>query len=267
MAPAVYDCMSAMIAEQVGFKAVFMSGFCLNVTAKGLPDIGTETRTETTNIARNIAGSIEIPVFVDAADGYGGPVGVFQTIRELEMSGAAGCFIEDQVSPPKCPLLGPPEVIPLENFLRKLKVALEARQDKDFVIIARTDSAAKLGVEEAIRRGIASRDAGADVILLGGGAPRDKEALRQLVKAIDAPIMVPPAFDLGLTLKDYEEIGIKIVSGLEVILAASKAIKDVFSELHKEGSVKEGEYHFGAVTDLGQLLNWNKWFEFDMNAG
>jgi 2-methylisocitrate lyase-like PEP mutase family enzyme len=263
MAPAVYDCLSAMIAEQVGFKALFMSGLCLNIATKGLPDIGTETRTESIHLARNISGSVGIPVFVDAADGYGGPVGIYQTVRGLESAGAAGCFIEDQTFPPKCPLLGPPDVIPMDKFILKLRAALEAREDKDFVIIARTDSAATLGVEEAIRRGRACLEAGADVVLPAAGTPRDKEGLRQYVRAVGGPIMTPPAYHLGLTLEDYEEIGVKIVSGLEVILAAAKAIQGVLLELNSTGMVEEEEYHSKAISALGTLLGWGKWLEMD----
>jgi methylisocitrate lyase len=263
MAPAVYDCLSAMIAEKVGFKAVFVSGLCLNVATKGLPDIGTETRTETVRLAGNISGCLGIPVFVDAADGYGGPVGIYQTVRELERAGAAGCFIEDQTSPPKCPLLGPPDVIPMDRFLQKIRAALEARRDKDFVVMARTDSAATLGVEEAIRRGKACLDVGADIIIPAAGGPREKEGLRQFVQAIGGPVMTPPAYHLGLTLKDYEEIGVKIVSGLEVILAAAKAMQGVLLELNSTGAVKEADYHSKAISDLGRLLNWEKWLELD----
>lgn len=263
MAPAVYDCLSAMIAEKVGFKALFMSGLCLNIATKGLPDIGTETRTETLHLARNIAGSVDIPLFVDAADGYGGPVGIYQTVRELENAGAAGCFIEDQTFPPKCPLLGPPDVISVDAFVLKIRTAVEARSDKDFVVIARTDSASTLGVQEAIRRGKACLKAGADIVLPAGGAPRDKEGLRHYIREVGGPIMAPPAYHLGLTLKDYEEIGVKIVSGLEVILAAAKAIQTVLLELNSTGMVKEAEYHSKAIPALGRLLGWEKWLELD----
>jgi len=263
IAPAVYDCLSAMIAEKAGFKAVFVSGLCLNVAAKGLPDIGAETRTEMVHLAGNIAGSVSIPVFVDAADGYGGPVGIYRTIRELENAGAAGCFIEDQTFPPRCPLLGPPEVISADRFLLKLNAALEARQDEDFVLIARTDSAATLGVEEAIKRGKAYLEAGADIVLPAGGGPRDKQGLHHFVKAVGGPVMTPPSYHLGLTIKDYEEIGIKIVSGLEVILAAAKAMHGVLEELHSTGTVKEEDYHSSSISKLGKLLNWEKWLEID----
>src|SRR4030042_1032618 len=103
VAPAAYDCLSAQIIESVGFPAVFMSGLSLNASLRGNPDIGTESRTECVNLAKNMVAAVDIPVFVDAGIGYGGPVGVYQTVRELEQVGAAGCFIEDQTFPPLCP--------------------------------------------------------------------------------------------------------------------------------------------------------------------
>lgn len=263
MAPAVYDCLSAKIAEKVGFKALFVSGLCLNAAVKGLPDIGAETRTDTVNLARNISGSIETPLIVDAADGYGGPVGIYNTVRELEQAGVAGCSIEDQRFPPRCPNFGPPEVIPLNEFVLKIEIALEARTDKDFVIIARTDSAARLGIEEAIERGLACREAGADIVLPAAGGPRDKKALRQFVEAVKAPVMIPPAYHLGLALKDYQEIGVKVISGLEVLLSAAKAIEKVLQELYKTGTVKDKDCHSIAITRLGERLEWDRWFALE----
>lgn len=151
--PAAYDCLSAMIIEKLGFKAVFQSGFCLSASVLGTPDIGIETRTEMISLARNMAASVDIPVFVDASSGYGGPMGVYQTVKELQRAGVAGCFIEDQISPAKCPFISPQSVIPMDEFLLKLEAAFEAREDKDFVIMARTDAAATLGIEEALKRG------------------------------------------------------------------------------------------------------------------
>lgn len=115
VAPAAYDCLSAMIIEKVGLKAIFMSGFSLNASILGIPDIGLETRTETVSLARNMAASVDIPVFVDASSGYGSPLSVYKILKELENAGVAGCFIGDQTSPPKCPRLGPPSVTPRRN--------------------------------------------------------------------------------------------------------------------------------------------------------
>jgi methylisocitrate lyase len=263
VAPAAYDCMSAMIIEKLGFEAVFLSGFSLSASFLGNPDIGTETRADTTTLARNVAASVDIPVFVDASNGYGGPLSVRQTIQELERAGAAGCFIEDQAFPPICPFIGAPKVISKEEFLPKLRAALDAREDRDFVVIARTDAAATLGVEEALKRGKAYREAGADAVLPAGGMPRDKEGLRQFIDALKAPVMTPPSWDLGLTVKDYEEIGVNILSGMEGIFAAKKAVEDIYSELKTTGFVKEEYCHRAAVPEFAKLLKLEKWADLD----
>ena len=263
VAPAAYDCMSAIIIEKLGFEAVFLSGFSLSASFLGNPDIGTETRTETVTLARNVAASVDIPVFVDASNGYGGPLSVYQTIQELERAGVAGCFIEDQAFPPICPFIGTPNVIAKEEFLPKLRAALDAREDRDFVVIARTDAAATLGVEEALRRGKAYREAGADVIIPAAGMPRDKEGLRQFIDALKAPVLVPPSWDLGLTVKDYEEIGVTIVSGMEAIFAAAKAVENIYSELKTTGSIKEEFCHKAAIPEFAKLLKLEKWTDLD----
>lgn len=260
VAPAAYDCLSAMIVEKVGFKAIFLSGFCLSASALGTPDIGLETRTELVTLARNMVAAVNIPIFADASAGFGGPASVYRTVKELEQAGVAGCLIEDQTIPPKCSTLAPPSVIPMEEFLIKLRAAIEAREDDDFVLMARTDAAATLGVEEALKRGKAYREAGADIILPIGGVPKDKEGLRQFIEALGAPVSVPSPFSLGLTVKDYEEIGVKIISGLEGLYAAAKAVTDVYTELKTTGYIKEDYYHRSfAIPALAKFLNLEKW--------
>ncbi len=264
VAPGAYDCLSAIILESLGFKAIFMSGFCLNASVRGVPDIGTESRAETVNQTRNIAGAVDIPVFVDAADGYGGPAGVYQTVRELERAGAAGCFIEDQTYPYICPYIGrPPSVVPVETFMPKLKAALDAREDKDFVIMARTDAAATLGLEEAIRRCRAYRDAGADIIVPCGGTPRDGEGLRRFIKAVAAPVLIQPDFASRLTVKDYEEVGVKLLVGIESIFAAARAVRDIFLELKTTGYIKEDYTHLAAFPEFARGLKLDKWAELE----
>lgn len=260
VAPAAWDCLSAMIIANMGYKAVFMSGFCFSATALGLPDIGLEGRAQIVTHARNIAASIDVPLFTDAGTGYDGPLGTYQTIKELIRAGVAGCFIEDQTSPPICPKIGPPQVVPLDEFLPKIEAVLEAKKDEhdeDFVFIARTDAAARMGIEEAIKRGRAYRDAGADLILVNAGSPQDKEALRKMINAIGAPNMVSPHFELGLKVGDYEEIGVKLLSGTHPFYAAFKAMKDSCWELRNTGSIQQ-------VVDseeVFKILKLDKWVE------
>jgi 2,3-dimethylmalate lyase len=264
VAPGAYDCLSAVILQDLGYKAIFASGFCLNASVRGVPDTGTESRTDVVTQARNLAAAVDIPVFVDAADGYGGPASIFQTIRELEKAGAAGCFIEDQTRPQICPYIGrPPTVVPVETFLPKLRAALDAREDKDFVIMARTDAGATMGVEESIRRARIYRDAGADLIAPCGGTPKDKEGLKKFTKAIGAPLMVQPAFESGMRVKDYEEIGIKLLVGIESVFAAAKAVRDIFLELKTTGYIKEEYTHLTAFPEFARSLKIDKWSELE----
>ncbi len=262
--PAAYDCLSAMIAEHVGFPAVFASGFCLAASRLGMPDLGLESMALTVDHSRNMAASVDIPVVVDAGTGYGDALGVYLTVKELVRAGTAGCFIEDQTSPPICPLLGPPKVIPVGEFLPKIGAAVEAKKDshdEDFVLIARTDAARTQGLEEAIKRGRAFREAGADVIILTG-APKDKAGLKGVVEALGAPLWAIPAFDQGLTVRDYEEIGVKMLSGLEVLFAAAHAVKNVLIELKETGFIKEKHCYFPVATpEISGFLKVDRWRE------
>jgi 2-methylisocitrate lyase-like PEP mutase family enzyme len=266
-ATAAYDCLSAMIAEKVGFEAIKISGLSYVVAQTGLPDIGIETRTDMIEMARRVCDSVQIPVIIDASDGYGGPGGIYQTVHGLERAGAAGAIIEDQTFPAVCPMIGPPDVVPIELFVKKIKVALEARQDKDFVIIARTDAAARYGVDEAVKRVKAFHEAGADIVSSIAGMPREKESLRKFVQDTgNVPINVPSSHDLGVTLADYNEIGIRMIGGLEGLLSATKAIKAVYEELHSTGFVKDPDYHAQnkeTFKNLSDLLGWDKWLELN----
>jgi methylisocitrate lyase len=260
VAPAAWDPLSAMIIENTGYKAIFMSGFCFSATALGLPDIGLEGRALVVAQARNIAASIDVPLFIDAGTGYDGPLGTYQTIKELIRAGVAGCFIEDQTSPPICPRIGPPQVVPVNEFLPKIEAVIEAKKDEhdeDFVFIARTDAAARMGTEEAIKRGRAYRDAGADLILVNAGAPQDKKPLQKMINAIGAPNMVSPHFELGLKVADYEEIGVKLLSGTQPFYSAFKAIKDSCLELRNSGSTQSAV----DSEEVFKILKLDKWVE------
>jgi 2-methylisocitrate lyase-like PEP mutase family enzyme len=264
IAPGAYDCISAMILEGLGYPAVFVSGLSLAASRMGMPDLGLEGRWLTVDQTRNIAACVDVPVITDAGAGYGDSLSAYQTVKELIEAGAAGCFIEDQTSPPVCPIIGPPQVITIDEFLPKIGAALQARKDAgddDFIFIARTDAAKTLGIDEAIRRAKAYRKAGADAILMPG-APKDKEGLRKVVKALDAPYLSLPAFEKGLTVKDYKEIGVKILTGIEAILAAARAVKDVYQELKDTGVIKESYCHHSVVMpEITNILKIGKWSE------
>ncbi len=150
--PGVFDTLSARIAQRVGYPMAFVSGYSVAATAIGEPDMGLLTQTEMVERARQVCRSVDIPIIVDADTGYGNPLNVFRTINQLIACGAAGCFLEDQVWPKKCGHMQGKQVIPREEYIYKIRAAVEARKDRDFFIVARTDALAVSGMDEAVAR-------------------------------------------------------------------------------------------------------------------
>src|SRR6516164_5668627 len=162
--PGAYDCITAKLIEQAGFAAVYMTGAGTAATL-GYPDFGLVTMSEMVANARRIAGAVELPVIADADTGYGNELNVFRTVREFERSGVAGIHIEDQEFPKKCGHLEGKQIIPRDDFTAKIRAAVAARRDPDFIVIARTDSRAVAGFDEAVTRANEALAAGADIAL------------------------------------------------------------------------------------------------------
>ena len=187
--PFAYDAFSAKLIEAAGFPAAGISGSSVAASAFGLPDVGLLSREDVVGQSRHIAAAVTIPVFADADTGYGGPLQAAHTIRAMEDAGLAGLFMEDQEDPKRCAHLAGTVVIPMEDMLGKLKAALGARRDKDFVIIARTDAVESEGVGGAAKRARAYLDAGADMAFFAG--PSTVEELEQFPKLVgDGKLMV-----------------------------------------------------------------------------
>src|ERR671932_927489 len=161
--PGVFDALSARIAEQVGFEAMFQTGYGSSAAMLGMPDFGLLNAGETVDNARRIIRAVNVPVIVDTDTGYGNPLNVWRLVSDLQSLGAAGIFLEDQVWPKRCGHMIGKEVVSKDDYIMKLKAAVEAREDKAFIIVARTDARAPLGLDEAIQRGRAYHKAGADV--------------------------------------------------------------------------------------------------------
>ncbi len=150
--PGVFDTLSARIAQRVGFPMAFVSGYSVAATSIGEPDMGLLTQTEMVERARQICGSVTIPILVDADTGYGNPLNVVRTVNQLIAAGAAGCFLEDQVWPKRCGHMQGKQIVPRDEYLAKIQAAVEARADRDFFIVARTDALAVAGIDEAVAR-------------------------------------------------------------------------------------------------------------------
>ena len=238
VAPGAYDALSARLIAQAGFPAVYMTGFGTAASVLGQPDVGLLTMSEMVSRAAALAAVVgDRPLIADADTGYGNPINVRRTVREYERAGVAAIHIEDQVWPKKCGHMEGKQVISVDEMVQKIRAAVDARQDPDFVIIARTDANAVYGLEDALRRGRAYREAGADVIFIE--APRSIEELRAIAQAFpDVPLLYNWAESGKTPLLPLEEIhalGFKLVIfPVSMLFAATQALLDLLVAL-KQG--------------------------------
>ena len=215
-APGAYDGLTAMLVAQAGFPAVYMTGAGTSA-AHGYPDFGLLTGSEMAANAARMARAVEVPVIADADTGYGNELNVVRTVQEYERAGVAGLHIEDQVSPKRCGHLDDKEIVPREDWLAKIRAAAHARRDPDFLVIARTDSRAVAGFEEAIARANAALEAGADMAFVE--APATMEEIAAVPKRVRGPCLLNVVWG-GKTpeidLREAEALGYKlaIVPGL-----------------------------------------------------
>jgi 2-methylisocitrate lyase-like PEP mutase family enzyme len=216
VAPGAYDCITAKLIEQAGFDAVYMTGAGTAATL-GYPDFGLVTMSEMVGNAARIAAAVELPVIADADTGYGNELNVFRTVREFERAGVAGIHIEDQEFPKKCGHLDNKQVIPRDDYIAKIRSAAAARRDKDFLIIARTDSRAVAGLDEAVARANAALAAGADMAFVE--APQTQPEVAAVPRLVNGPCLlnvVRGGKTPDLDLREAEAMGYKlaIVPGL-----------------------------------------------------
>jgi methylisocitrate lyase len=267
--PGVFDALSAKIAEHVGFEAMFQTGYGSSAALLGMPDFGLLNSGETVDNATRIIRAVRVPVLVDADTGYGNPLNVWRLVRDLERLGAAGIFLEDQVWPKRCGHMVGKGVIPRDEYIPKLKAALEARRSKDFIIVARTDARAPVGLEEAIERGKAYRKAGADVIFVE--APRSVEELKKVANEIDAPLvanMIEDGATPNLSASELLRIGYRIaVFPLSAIYSATFAMRQVLTELKNTGTTKEGRNIMVTFKDFNQFMDLDHFRDLEKRYG
>jgi 2-methylisocitrate lyase-like PEP mutase family enzyme len=216
VAPGAYDCITAKLIEQAGFEAVYMTG-AGTAASLGYPDFGLVTMSEMVANAGRIAAAVQAPVIADADTGYGNELNVFRTVHEFERSGVAGIHIEDQEFPKKCGHLEGKQLVPREDYLAKIRAAVGARGDRDFMIIARTDSRAVAGLAEAVARANAALAVGADMAFVE--APQTMEEVAAVPREVNGPCLlnvVRGGKTPDLDLQDAERMGYKlaIVPGL-----------------------------------------------------
>ena len=227
-APGCYDCITARSIERAGFEAVYMTG-AGTAAMLGYPDYGLVTLSEMADNAGRIASAIKLPVIADADTGYGNELNAIRTVREYEKRGVAGIHIEDQGFPKKCGHLEDKTIVSIEDYVAKIRAAVNAKVDPDFLIIARTDSRAVLGFEEAIRRANAAIEAGADMAFVE--APQTLEETQAVPKLVKGPCMLNMVWrgkTPDLSIAEAEKLNYKfmILPGLlsRTVLGACDAV-------------------------------------------
>jgi 2,3-dimethylmalate lyase len=268
VAPGVYDCVSAKIVEKLGFEVAFISGYGLEASVLGNPDIGLATKTDVTTHARYITRSVDIPVICDSDTGYGNALNVWEAVREFEQAGIAGVEIEDQIVPKKCGYMPDRRLVSIEEMKGKIAAALDARKDKDFLIVGRSDARGIIGVDEAIKRCNAYLDAGADMIVLA--EHYEIEELRKAAKEIHGPLgvagAIPGRSETLLTLDEYRDMGVKmVIFGLAALFAAAKGVMNVYEGLKKKGRISQSTTDSGMVgfEEFNELIGLPFWSEIE----
>ncbi len=236
--PGVHDPLCARIAQQVGFKAVFLSGYASSAALLGAPDVGLLTLTEMLDCARRIVDAVDLPVFADGDTGHGNLTNAMRTMRQFEKAGVAAIFFEDQVFPKRCGHMAGKQVVPPEEMIGKIKAVVDARVDADLMIMARTDALAVNGIDDAIGRACRYVEAGADMAFIE--APQSIEQMRRILAEVKAPQlanMVPGGRTPILTASELEALGFACVAyPTALTYAIAYTARDVLSHILETGT-------------------------------
>ena len=267
--PGVADSLNARLVAEEGFKAIYMTGAGTTAVRLGMPDVGLLTMDEMVDNASRIAEASGLPLIADADTGYGGPLNVRRTIRAYERAGVAGVHIEDQQLPKRCGHLAGKTLVPAGEMAAKIRAAVDAREDPDFVLIARTDAIAVEGFEAAIERGKLYADAGADVIFVE--APRTREQLA----AIPPAFGVPALLNIGasgktpmLDAEEAKELGFRLaIYPNFLILAAIPAVRRALRELKEKGTPAALLNDIAGFTELFDIVGMAEVQELEERYG
>ncbi len=262
--PGAFNALSAMLIERSGFEGVYVSGAVVSASL-GLPDIGLTTLSEVSEAAREVSRVSALPVLVDADTGFGEPLNAARTVQVLEDAGAAGCHLEDQVNPKRCGHLDGKEVVPVEVMCRRIRAAVLARRDSDFVICARTDARAVEGLQGAIDRTRAYVDAGADLVFpeaLSGAS--EMEALR---RSTDVPLLANMT-EFGKTellgADVLEALGFNVaIYPVTLLRLAMGAAARGLQAIASEGSQRDLVPQMQTRAELYELLGYEGYTDFD----
>jgi 2-methylisocitrate lyase-like PEP mutase family enzyme len=265
LAPGVFEMVSAKLADRMKFPALYMSGYGIAASHLGLPDAGLASYADVVERVRRIAGGTVTPLICDADTGFGGLLNVQHTVRGFEDAGCAAVQIEDQAVPKKCGFTPGRRMIPIAAMQDKIRVALAARRDPNLLIIARTDARSSLGLDEAIRRGQAYAEAGADIIFIQ--APESIAELEQIAASIDRPLLAnmgiggktPP-----LSAMELQKLGFAIaIYPNPGLLAAAAALEAVYGRLRQGASTAEIGLPASAIDAMHRLMGFEEVWAFE----
>jgi len=267
IAPGVCDCLGALLVEQAGFEALYLTGFGTSAELIGRPDLGLLSFPEALNHAARIVNTTSLPLIADAEAGFGNALNTMRTIREYERAGVAAVHLEDQLNPKRWKPDGLPQVVSMEEHADKIRAAVEARRDPDFLIIGRTDAVQRHGLDEAIRRARAYLEAGADLHFVHGLGKL--EDLRRVAEQLDAPGLVnystiiesgnPP-----VPVSVFEQMGYKVVIfPTELLLSAVGAMKELLKTLKSSGSIAGFQERLLPFKEFKDLLSWSDYEELE----
>ncbi len=255
-----HDCFTALLVEQGGLETVFLGGFGAAASLLGLPDVGLLEMSQMADQIRRVSNRLSIPVVADADTGYGDLHNVAHTVRSFESAGAAGMLLEDQVHPKRCGHFAGKQLISRADMVMKFKAAVDARQDPDYVLIARTDARAVEGFQGAIDRMAAYLEAGADVGFIE--APQSQEELEKIPQLLAKPMLVN-MLSGGLTpifsVAQLEQWGYKIVvCPIESLMVTAHAMRGLIQALMSEGRVDQVALKAGSFGDLKTILELDR---------
>lgn len=266
VAPGVYDMISALAADQMGFPAIYMTGYGVSASHLGLPDAGLASYTDMVSRVAAIAGGTSTPLIADADTGFGGLLNVDHAVKGYERAGAAAMQIEDQEYPKRCGHTPGRRVVPIEDMARKIKVAVEARDSRDFLIVARTDARTTLGLDEAIRRGEAFAEAGADVLFIE--SPESEEEMATICSRLKGTPLLANIVEGGRTpvlpRERLEELGYQIsIHPGSAFMAAAAAYKGVYETLKNTGATLGTNVPLLAFSDMNKLVGFDRVWDFE----
>jgi 2-methylisocitrate lyase-like PEP mutase family enzyme len=266
VAPGVYEMVSLRLADRMGFDALYMTGYGTVASLLGLPDAGLATYTEMVGRVSAMAGMAKTPLIADGDTGYGGLLNVRHTIRGYEAAGAVAIQLEDQEFPKKCGHTPGRRVIPLEDMVKKIDVAVASRNDPNFKIIARTDARTTLGLDEALRRGEAYARAGADILFIE--SPETQEEMRKIGQTFPNHPLIANMVEKGrtpvLSKSELEQLGYKIaIFPVTALLASVQAMTGVYKHFKDSGSSINNPVDLYDFGELSKLMGFEDVWEFE----